>query len=364
MSRTQSGYDGEDDPLTREELAAAARRVGRPIAATRLTGSLWELEEILARRAGGGPGSEPRPSREDPRARTLRLMARSGGQRGTRLPWRRGPAAFAVAQRASEILAALAGQRRRHLSLRATARVLGVSTQPVRDWVRDGHLCRVGPRGRFTRQEVEDFVQWLAAEAEPFPWQQRAARFRRGRGEPSREERRPTLELASFVWPARQPALTPGQLADLIGCHPSLIVKAIRASQGRLGRRRSPHRWEITRRQWRATFWFSQTTAPGLAPLPRQAWFSTAEAADVFRRWGCAGTTSVRVRRWIQSGVLQAAPSPAGQLRWRVLRKSLEQWRKKFLTQLRERWSARNPRRPPAGCRPRRGGRMPEITFL
>ena len=47
MSRTKSGYGGREYGLTREELAAAERRVRRPIAAERVAGTLWEVKPLV-----------------------------------------------------------------------------------------------------------------------------------------------------------------------------------------------------------------------------------------------------------------------------------------------------------------------------
>jgi hypothetical protein len=62
-----------------------------------------------------------------------------------RLPWKRGPIAWEVANRADEILEALAENRRRFLSLRRASEMLGVSTQPLRDWIKLGYLKQDGP---------------------------------------------------------------------------------------------------------------------------------------------------------------------------------------------------------------------------
>ena len=72
-----------------------------------------------------------------------------------RLPWKRGPAAWRVKRRADEILAALAAAPSPLVSLRGAARLLGLSTQPLRDWAKQGYLSRTGPRGRFTVPELE-----------------------------------------------------------------------------------------------------------------------------------------------------------------------------------------------------------------
>ncbi len=63
-----------------------------------------------------------------------------------RLPWKRGPAAWHVKCRSDQILAQLAVTTRPFLTLRAAARLFGLSTQPLRDWLARGYLRRTGPR--------------------------------------------------------------------------------------------------------------------------------------------------------------------------------------------------------------------------
>ncbi len=85
-----------------------------------------------------------------------------------RLPWKRGPRAYEIAQRADQILETLDTERRGFYSLRRAARVLGVSTQPVRDWLRLGQLKRDGPRRQISRAELVRFINKLVERAEPF----------------------------------------------------------------------------------------------------------------------------------------------------------------------------------------------------
>lgn len=166
------------------------------------------------------------------------------------LPWERGPVAGEIARRAEAIERALqaAGQPR-YLSLRAAARVLGVSTQPVRDWLRLGHLTRSGPRGQIERKALVRLVRWLAAEAEEFH-EDRAARFHPGGRRP-----RPFQKLAQarFDWPRGRRTLGQGELARLVGCHPSLVIRAIRSGVLR-ATQRSARRWEVSRPAWQRAF--------------------------------------------------------------------------------------------------------------
>lgn len=163
-------------------------------------------------------------------------------RRKPRLPWKRGPRAWEIAQRADSILETLHASRRGFYSLRRTAKLLGISTQPLRDWIRLGYLKREGPRGQIAKGELLRFLVWLQQRAEQFDsliYQQRLPQtypFRK-------------LSYASFVWPKDRKALNPQELAALTGCHPSLVLKAIH--EGRLrARHRSPCRWEVSKHAW------------------------------------------------------------------------------------------------------------------
>jgi len=159
-----------------------------------------------------------------------------------RLPWKRGPRACEIAQRADSILETLNASRRGFYSLRRTAKLLGVSTQPVRDWIRLGHLKREGPRGQIAKGELLRFLVWLQQRAELFDSLNYLERLPQiypfGK-----------LRDASFEWPKDRKALNPRELAALTGCHPSLVLKAIH--EGRLrARHRSPCRWEVSKHAW------------------------------------------------------------------------------------------------------------------
>jgi hypothetical protein len=167
-------------------------------------------------------------------------------RRKPRLPWKRGPAAWKIKLDAHEIKIRLAIEKRNFFSLRKAARLLSVSTQPVRDWIRLGYLKREGPRGQIARGELGRFVGWLEERAEPFDQMNYLQRL--PHTYPFKK-----LRSASFVWPKDRKTLIPSELAALAGCHPSLVIKAIRCGELR-GRNRSPCRFEISKQAWRNAF--------------------------------------------------------------------------------------------------------------
>jgi hypothetical protein len=248
-----------------------------------------------------------------------------------RLPWKRGPAAWTIASNSQAVKARLASQSRSFLSLRQTARILGVSTQPVRDWVRLKHLRRDGPRAQFARAELGRFIRWLEKWAAPFPAASYAKRFVR------KTDRSPrpfdVLQYAQFLWPKGRKALTPRELANLIGCHPSIIVKAVNHYWPSLGRRKSPHRWEISRNRWQNIFIFFRISEPRLPPFPRQRLFSITEAMEVLQRWGLRDISVHRVRQMIRCGELEGVARLTGKRKWLVTRKSMGKIQKSLLTE-------------------------------
>jgi len=165
-----------------------------------------------------------------------------------RLPWKRGPAAWNIKLDADEIRIRLSAENRNFFSLRRAAWILRVSTQPVRDWIRLGYVQREGPRGQIARSELERFVGWLEERAEPFDTMNYLERIPLIR--PFQKMRR-----AHFEWPKGRKALNPRELAALTGCHPSSVLKAI-YSGALHGRRRSPRRWEVSRRAWHEAWRF------------------------------------------------------------------------------------------------------------
>jgi hypothetical protein len=164
-----------------------------------------------------------------------------------RLPWKRGPVAWEIAQRADSILETLKASRRGFYSLRRTAKLLGISTQPVRDWIRLGYLKREGPRGQIAKGGLDRFLGDLEKRAEPFDPRNYLERI--PRTYPFKK-----LGRVRFEWPKGRDALKPSELATLAGCHPSLVIKAIRCRKLR-GRRRSPCRFEISKAAWHNA-WF------------------------------------------------------------------------------------------------------------
>lgn len=242
-----------------------------------------------------------------------------------RLPWKRGPAAWQVATRANEILETLAASPRRFFSLRATARVFGISTQPLRDWIGRGDLNREGPRLQFSRGELHRFVKELVDRAEPYDWQPHIGRFHRHLKRPPRPFEK--LRAARFVWPKGRTSLTPRELSSLIPCHSSLVVKAIKASW-RLGRRRTPCRWKITRRAWSDTFFFTLITKRRWPSLPHGDLLSTAEVAEHLKACGMDGLDQLGVRKLIKDGVLEGLHRNPRGLKWFVKKASLKKFRK------------------------------------
>ena len=251
-----------------------------------------------------------------------------------RLPWKRGPVAWSIARRADEVGRRLESASRNFFSLRRTAAILGVSTQPVRAWVRLGHLRRDGPRGQVAKAELTRFVGWLRERAEPFDNQTYTRRLTRKPG--SQTFPFQALAQAQFLWPKGRPALTLRELAALIGCHPSLLIKAIKQyPYRRLGRRKSPGRWEITRRAWQGVFPSSRIAKPTLPPLPRAPHFTILEAARHLRAWGLAGASPYRVRCLVKAGELEMLElTGPGRRKLGIARPGLEKMRRKMLTRL------------------------------
>jgi hypothetical protein len=164
------------------------------------------------------------------------------GKGKPRLPWKRGPCAWEIARRAETILVTLKSSRRGFYSLRGAAKLMGVSTQPLRDWIRLGHLKREGSRQQISRFELERFIDELVRRAEPFDSRKYRERF--PHTWPFKK-----LGCVRLQWPKGRKALSPRELAALAGCHPSLIRKAIHSGFLRVGYR-SNCRFEVTRQNW------------------------------------------------------------------------------------------------------------------
>jgi hypothetical protein len=269
--------------------------------------------------------------REEPKRRT-----------SPRLPWKRGPAAWKVANNAAEVLKHLETSPCRFFSLRGAANILGISPQPLRDWIKREHIKRGGPRSQISKAELSRIVAWFEAKAEPFEMESRSERFHRHADrQPRRFER---LRAARFAWPKGRTALTPKELSALIGCHPSLITKAIHAYG--LGRRKSPIRrktvwrerwqnpartrcrWEITRRAWSNTFFSTLITKPRMPSLPPGELIPVVEVARHLQACGMNGIDQPGVRKLIEDGRIQAVhKTPTGR-KWFVPKANLKEFRK------------------------------------
>lgn len=241
-----------------------------------------------------------------------------------RLPWKRGPAAWKIKCRAAEILQRIAATTQRPLSLRAAARLFGLSTQPLRDWVRRGYLKPTRPGGPFDPDELRRLVLWLQERAAPFDSANYVRRFFGRHQTPPYEFKK--LATTQIVWPTSRTALRPGELARLVGCHPSLVVKAITMHAVR-GRRPTPCRWEITRRAWSDAFPLSLRSQPRLPPLPVAELISTSETAAHLRACGLPEATPALVRTLIRDGKLHARPATPPARNLLVLKSSLKDFR-------------------------------------
>ncbi len=175
-------------------------------------------------------------------------MNQTARRRGRpRLPWKRGPAAWEVAKRADEILELLFSYQRRFLSLRRAAGILGISTQPLRDWTKRGYMQRNGPRLQYGKDELCRFVKLLENRTTPFgPHGYLERLYGKLIRLPYRFEK---LNSQRIAWPKGRKTLTPKEYANLVGCHPSLVVKAIQEHELH-ARRRTPRRWEIVKQPW------------------------------------------------------------------------------------------------------------------
>jgi hypothetical protein len=219
-----------------------------------------------------------------------------------RLPWKRGPIAWKVAIGADQIRSKLVADPRQFHSLRRAARIMGVSTQPLRDWNKGKFLHRGGPRLRFSTPELLRFIDWLQARAQPFGAEQYLKRIFGRQGRPTFSFNK--LRSARFVWPKGRLTLSPAELSARIGCHPSLLLKAIRASALR-GRFRSPARWEITRRAWTKAFPSTLIPSRYCPPLPDGRLFPIGLVARYLRKCGVAMADAERVRKLLRDQYLE-----------------------------------------------------------
>jgi hypothetical protein len=187
-----------------------------------------------------------------------------------------------------------------------------------------GYLCRTGPRLRLSLQELRRFVQLLASRAEPFDASNYLDRLRDRHGALPYSFKK--LATAAIVWPKRRTALIPSELAALMGCHPSLVLKAIQTGTLR-ARRRTPCRWEITRRAWADAFPLTINRQLRPPPLPTTDLVSTAAAAAHLRTCGMSDATPELVRALIREGKLAANPRPPHTRKLFILKTSLKAFR-------------------------------------
>ena len=173
------------------------------------------------------------------------MKVKPSSRKPSKRPWLHGPVAWDVAQRANAILATLDASPKRFLSQRQTALILGFSIQPVRDWLRSGLLDASGPRKQIPIHAVVALVQHFQRLAQPYSMAERAGRFQQDK------PRRPFAKLrrARFDWPKQIRTRTPAEIAKLVGCYPSTIIRAIHAKE-LFPDRRTPYSWEISRKQW------------------------------------------------------------------------------------------------------------------
>ncbi len=264
--------------------------------------------------------------------------------RKKRLPWKRGPVAGKIVAERTEILESIRGHRRRFISLRQAAKLLGVSTQPVQDWIRLGYLKREGQRKLISREELERFVVWLVAHDGDEGFEP-SELIHRIHGESRYGPRRfAKLEKAKISWHPSIKALTPPELARLVGCHPSLIRKAI--TEGHLGakpkavkRKRSgwysPQggyvHFQITRRAWDNAFPGTILVKERLPNIPMVEMFRLNDVSWQLRSWGIEDHSPSEIRKLIHANKLEAIRPCAGQRNYFVTRKELVILRKKLL---------------------------------
>lgn len=170
-----------------------------------------------------------------------------------RLPWKRGPAAWQIAQRREAIRERLEKSPKSFFSPAAAAKLFGVSPQPIRAWVGSKFLIPDGPRGQLSRSQLLACLARIGKEAKPFDQQQLAERFHRKKGRPMPYAK---LRSVDFPWPKKKPTLSPPEIGRLLNCHPSLVIRAIReliaddpSEEHRY--RRTPGRWALSCKQWK-----------------------------------------------------------------------------------------------------------------
>ena len=164
--------------------------------------------------------------------------------------WKRGPAAYDLTQRAEMwVLNDLHALQKAYLSLRAASGYLGVGHKTLIQWVNDGLLKRHGKHQKFYVKELIEFLEILIVKRKKPP----AKNLRLNVNDVIEFS---ILYRSKFIWDRKEKSLTPKEIAERIGCHPSTIIRAI-YSRTYLGNRRTPCRWEIKRTHWQSAFPFT-----------------------------------------------------------------------------------------------------------
>lgn len=158
--------------------------------------------------------------------------------------WRRGPAAYDLAIRAERyVIDDLKLERRHFLTLHATRCYLEISRKTLLRWIDEGLISRHETHKKI---ETSDLIQFLEVLIEkkrlPPPRHKRLG---------ERPELFGILKRASFIWPKRKSSLTPRELAELIPCSPSTIIKALKSPHSRLQvKLQTRCRYKISRQNW------------------------------------------------------------------------------------------------------------------
>jgi len=198
--------------------------------------------------------------------------------------------------------------------------------------IRLGQLARSGPRQQIAMTHLQSFIEKMVLKAEPFQSSNYSNRFHSN--VPGAVPFQ-TLSLASFEWPVGRTWLAPSEIAKLIKCHASLILKAIcTPGMEGLGKRKTTYRWMITRRAWEKYFPDTIKVAPRFPTLPKGPMLSISEVALHLRLCGLPNSTPYRVRKFINSDQLDAIRLGSGQRKQFVTSKSLKKLRSTLLTSI------------------------------
>jgi hypothetical protein len=218
-------------------------------------------------------------------------------------PWKRGPVAWKVAGNARAIRLKISSHPRRFHSLRAAASLFEISPQPFRDWISRGFLPLSGPRQKISASALLELLNSFEENAQPLGpdfYLKRLLKKRRWLPLPYSK-----LRSARFLWPKKRSSLTPRELAILIGCHPSLIRKAIAAHEVR-GSGRTPYRWEITRYAWNLAFPLTVIRSCELPPIPNGDPLPVGVVSKYLRACGLPKVRAVAVKRLVEHSYLES----------------------------------------------------------